>query len=215
MFAEFESAARCTSFQHPQPPQPLYMMSTGPGTYIVPSDFVYGIDDTSLYTFLPWFFAWVTKGWYGSPSKRTPEHFSHGLDTHLVAQPTAKALMPQLSGETCLLNIIFMDLQLAFREGDDSPFYDGFLMPHTHTRLTALCPGLPRWAGTRKVKPIWILLKQETVSGSGIIWAICKSALRFRQIATPAPHPSVFYRPDVLPAAQPTASKHWCQYLDN
>jgi len=26
---------------------------------------------------------------------------------------------------------------------------------HTHTRLTALCPGLPGWAGTRKVKPIW------------------------------------------------------------
>jgi len=32
----------------------------------------------------------------------------------------------------------------------------------------ALFPGLPRWTGTRKVKPIWILLKQETVSGSGI-----------------------------------------------
>ena len=44
---------------------------------------------------------------------------------------------------------------------------------HTHTRLMTLCPGLPRWAGTRKVKPIWILLKQETVSGSGISWAIC------------------------------------------
>ena len=43
---------------------------------------------------------------------------------------------------------------------------------HTHTRLTALCPGLPRWASTRKVKPIWILLEQETVSGSGISWAI-------------------------------------------
>ena len=27
---------------------------------------------------------------------------------------------------------------------------------HTHTRLTALFPGLPGWAGTRKVKPIWI-----------------------------------------------------------
>jgi len=39
---------------------------------------------------------------------------------------------------------------------------------HTHTRLTALCPRLPGWAGTRKVKPIWILLKQATVSGSGI-----------------------------------------------
>ena len=39
-----------------------------------------------------------------------------------------------------------------------------------HIRLTALCPELPRWAGTRKVKPIWILLKQATVSGSGISW---------------------------------------------
>ena len=79
----------------------------------------------------------------------------------------------------------------------------------TYIRLTALCPGLPRWAGTRKVKPIWILLKQETVSGSGISWAISKSAPRSRQITTPAPHHSVFYRPDALPAAQPTASKHW------
>ena len=33
---------------------------------------------------------------------------------------------------------------------------------HTRTRLTALFPGLPGWASTRKVKPIWILLKQET-----------------------------------------------------
>ena len=29
------------------------------------------------------------------------------------------------------------------------------------------------------------------------------------QITTPAPHHSVFYRPDALPATQPTASKHW------
>ena len=64
---------------------------------------------------------------------------------------------------------------------------------HTHTRLTALCPGLPGLAGTRKVKPIWILLKQETVSGSGISWAICKSAPRSRQITTPAPHRSGFF----------------------
>ena len=82
---------------------------------------------------------------------------------------------------------------------------------HTHTRLTALCPGLPGWAGTRKVKPVWILLKQETVSGSGISLAICKSAPRSRQITMPAPRCSVFYRPDALPAAQPTVSKHWMQ----
>ena len=35
-----------------------------------------------------------------------------------------------------------------------------------------------------------------------------KSAPRSRQITMPAPHHSVFYRPDALPAAQPTASKH-------
>jgi len=73
---------------------------------------------------------------------------------------------------------------------------------HTHTRLTALCPGLPRWAGTRKVKPIWILLKQETVSGSDISWAICKSAPHTTQITMPASTPPLsFYRPDALPAA--------------
>ena len=80
---------------------------------------------------------------------------------------------------------------------------------HTHTHLTALCPGLLGWATTRKVKPIWILLKQETVSGSGISWAICKSAPRCRKITMPATHHSVFYRPDALPVTQPTVSEHW------
>jgi len=45
------------------------------------------------------------------------------------------------------------------------------------------------------------LLEQETVSGSGISWAMCKSAPRPRQITTPPPHHSVFYKPDVLPPA--------------
>ena len=71
--------------------------------------------------------------------------------------------------------------------------------------------GLPRWAGNRKVKPIWILLKLETVRGSGIHWPICMSAPRSRQITTLAPHHSVFYRPEALPATQPTASMHWRQ----
>jgi len=84
---------------------------------------------------------------------------------------------------------------------------------HTNTRLTALCPGLHGWAGTRKVKPIWILLKQETVSGSGIRWDICKSTPHSRQITMPAPHRSVLYRPDALPVAQPTVSKHWRQSI--
>ena len=44
----------------------------------------------------------------------------------------------------------------------------------------------------QKGKPIWILLKQQTLSGSGISWAVCKFAPRSRQITTPAPHHSFF-----------------------
>jgi len=76
---------------------------------------------------------------------------------------------------------------------------------HTHARLTALFPGLPRGAGTRKVKPIWIILKQETVSGSGISWAMCKSAPRSRQITMPTPHHSVFLQAG-CPSCRPTNS---------
>ena len=76
---------------------------------------------------------------------------------------------------------------------------------HTHT-----LPFNGPFSETTRVSryQIWILLKQETVSGSGISLAVCKSAPHSRQITTPAPHHSVFYRPDALPAAQPTASKH-------
>ena len=57
--------------------------------------------------------------------------------------------------------------------------------------------------GTRNVKPIWISLKQEAVSGSGISWAVCKSAPRCRQITTLAPDYSVFTgRMPFLPANQ-------------
>ena len=55
------------------------------------------------------------------------------------------------------------------------PIFSSVTHTHTHTHLTALFLGLPGWAGTKKVKLIWILVKQETVSGSGISWAICKS----------------------------------------
>ena len=77
--------------------------------------------------------------------------------------------------------------RLQGRRADDGNHTHTYTHTHTHThsRLTALFPGLPRWAGTRKVKPVWILLKQETVSGSGISWDICKSAPHSRQITAP------------------------------
>ena len=79
---------------------------------------------------------------------------------------------------------------------------------HTHTRLMALFPGLPVWAGTRKVKPIWILLKQGLVA---VASAGPYASLHLAPGRLPCQHPTAqfFYRPDALPAAQPTASKHW------
>ena len=46
----------------------------------------------------------------------------------------------------------------------------------TVLRPCGFYPGLPGWAGTRKVKTSLDLFKQEIVNGSGISWAICKSA---------------------------------------
>ena len=90
--------------------------------------------------------------------------------------------------------------------------YFSYPMLHTPTHpFNGPFSGTTQVSWYQKVKPIWILLKQEKVSGSGISWAIWKSAPCSRQIITPAPHHSVFYRPDALPVAQPTASKHWRQ----
>ena len=69
--------------------------------------------------------------------------------------------------------------------------YSSIAFTHTHP-FNGPLSGTTQVTGTRKVKPIWILLEQETVSGSGISWAICKSAPRSRQITTPASHHSVF-----------------------
>ena len=103
----------------------------------------------------------------------------------------------------CPMPISFTDSKehIQFEKKD---FLSSVTFTAFHTRLTALCPGLPGWASIRKVKPIWILLKQETVSGSGINWAICKTASRSRQITTPAPHHSVFtgLMPFLLPNQQ-------------
>ena len=89
-----------------------------------------------------------------------------------------------------------------------------WVVAHTHTRaFNGPFSGTTQVSRYQKGKTN--LDFTETVGGSGISWAICKSAPRCRQITMPAPHHSVFYRPDALPAAQPTASKHWRPYLNN
>jgi len=85
-----------------------------------------------------------------------------------------------------------------------APLMTMFVSPcfvyNSNTHLNALCPRILGRAGSRKVKPVWILLQQETVGGI--------SAPRSRQITTPAPHLSVFYGPNALPATQLTVAKH-------
>jgi len=81
---------------------------------------------------------------------------------------------------------------------------------HTqHTSLMSLCPGLPRWASTTKVKPIWILLKQWHQLGH---MQVCTSLQTDNHASTP---PLCLYSPDALPATQPTASKHWRQKINS
>jgi len=87
---------------------------------------------------------------------------------------------------------------------------------HTHTHpFNGPLSGTTRVSQYQKGKPIWILLKQETVSGDGISWAICKSAPCSRQIPHQLLTAQFFYRPDALPAAQPTASKHLRQLVQS
>jgi len=76
---------------------------------------------------------------------------------------------------------------------------------HTHTRpFKGPFSGTTQVGRYQKGKPIWILLKQETVSGSGISWATCMSALHSRQITTPAPHHS--FLKARCPSCHPTNS---------
>jgi len=67
-------------------------------------------------------------------------------------------------------------------------YYNYFMAPWTLS-------GTTRVSKYQKGKTNLDLLEQETVSGSGTSWAICKSALHPRQTTMPAFHHSVFYRP--------------------
>ena len=82
---------------------------------------------------------------------------------------------------------------------------------HTHTRLTAHFPGLPGSARTRKVKTN---LDFTEARHSEWHWhqlghmQVCTLLQADNHASTP---PLSFYRPDDLPAAKPTVSKHWRQ----
>jgi len=110
------------------------------------------------------------------------------------------------------------DHSFAQTQKTTSVIHDTWLrgLTHTHTQPfygpLGFSLGLPRWACNRKVKPI-DLLEQEIESGSGIIWAMCKSAPWPRHITMPASHHSVFLQAR-CPSCRPANSMNalWCIY---
>jgi len=60
--------------------------------------------------------------------------------------------------------------------------FDDLSVQQQHTHLTAFWPGQPGQTDTKKARTIWILLKQETASGSVISWTIRKSAPHSRHL---------------------------------
>ena len=81
-----------------------------------------------------------------------------------------------------------------------------------YNRFTTLCPGLPRWVGTRRIN----ILDFAEADMTGWQWhqlnhmqAICTL---LHKITMPTPHHSVFCGPDALPDARTTASKQYFNF---
>ena len=109
---------------------------------------------------------------------------------HLVSRLSAFCIVSYY----CLLKKVLPAAVVSTKSVQASSLHLHITHTHTHTHFMALCPQLPQWASNRKVKPICILLKQETVSDNGISWAVCKSAPCSRQRPTPAAqHPTNEY----------------------
>jgi len=77
---------------------------------------------------------------------------------------------------------------------------------HNHNRFTAFFPEPPGWAGERE-KNFWTLWCKERLTEADITQTIRLGATLSRLTSAHLHHPPLFYRPDALPAAQPTVSK--------
>jgi len=149
---------------------------------------------------------WQLILWVKSTSSR---HIWLEFTCHLQDLGVRREVQLQTYQQKCFINR-FVSATAAHCCGTNKriAWFDGCRHTHqltTHTRLTALCPGLPGWASTRKVKPIWILLKQETASSSGISWAICKSAPSSTD-NHPCQHPTTQLSEAGCPSCHPTNS---------
>jgi len=79
---------------------------------------------------------------------------------------------------------------------------------HHHNHFTALFPGPPGWAGARR-ELLDFMVQGKINRGRHTDHPAGCHSIRTNQC--PPPPSPIFYRPDALPAAQPTVSKHWRQ----
>jgi len=79
---------------------------------------------------------------------------------------------------------------------------------HTHNHFTALFLGTPRWAGARR-ELLDFMVQGKINRGRHTNHQAGRHSIQTNQC--PPPPSPIFYRPDALPAAQPTLSKHWRQ----
>ena len=116
------------------------------------------------------------------------------------------ASTPQLKFFTCRIPFLPPNQQSQSTEGAKWK-----CAAKSNAHLMAFFPVQPGQAGTRKAKTSLDLNEARDdgfLGCSGISWTICKqSAPHSRQITTPTPYYSIFYRPDALPDTQLTVSK--------
>ena len=80
---------------------------------------------------------------------------------------------------------------------------------NNHNRYTALFPRPRGWAGARR-EPLEDFMVQGQINrGRHTDHPAGRHSIQINQCSPPAI--PLFYRPDALPAAQPTVSKHWRQ----
>jgi len=80
-----------------------------------------------------------------------------------------------------------------------------------HNRFTALLPGPPGWAGARR-ELLDFMVQGKINRSRHTDHPARRHSIRTNQCPSP-PSPHIIYRPDALPAAQPTVSKHWRHYI--
>ena len=82
---------------------------------------------------------------------------------------------------------------------------------HNHNHFMVLFPGPPRWASARR-ELLDFMVQGEINRGRHTDHPARRHSIRTNQ-CPPPPSPHFFYRPEALPAAKPTVSKHWRQLV--